>query len=142
LAEENPCSTTKTGINYRRSETQLVLGAVKAGLEIRETPSFELERRAGTSNLSALRDGLRILRTMLGQGDLRRDRSTIHFSLRTIQLPVWSTDRVPAGGERRWFDRRRFSRAAVDDTTTAPPNDGRRRTVGTVVAYHAEYGPD
>ena len=34
-------------------ETQLVLGAVKAGLEIREVPSFELERRAGTSNLNA-----------------------------------------------------------------------------------------
>ncbi|MHB1568712.1 MAG: glycosyltransferase family 2 protein [Solirubrobacteraceae bacterium] len=123
-------------------ETQLVLGAVKAGLEIRETPSFELERRAGTSNLSAVRDGMRILRTMLGQGDLRRDRATIHFSLRTIQLPIWSTDRIPSGGERRWFDRRRFSRAARDHTVTAPQSDERRRTVGTVVAYRAEYEGD
>jgi hypothetical protein len=45
-------------------ETQLVLNAVKAGLQIEEVPSFELERRAGTSNLNAVRDGTRVLRTM------------------------------------------------------------------------------
>ena len=123
-------------------ETQLVLGAVKAGLEIRETPSFELERRAGKSNLSAVRDGIRILRTMLGQGDLRRDKAAIHFTLRTIHLPIWSTDRVPSSGERRWLDRRKFSRAARDCTVTAPQSDERRRTVGTVVAYRAEYEGD
>lgn len=46
-------------------ETQLVLNAVKAGLAIEEVPSFELQRRAGTSNLNAVRDGTRVLRTML-----------------------------------------------------------------------------
>jgi len=75
-------------------ETQLVLGALKAGLEIREVPSFELERRAGTSNLNAARDGLRVLRTMLGR-DERRPEEAIHFSLRKVHLPVWSTDGVP-----------------------------------------------
>jgi glycosyltransferase involved in cell wall biosynthesis len=124
-------------------ETQLVLGAIKAGLEIREIPSFELERRAGTSNLNAIRDGLRVLRTMLGQGDLRRDAATIHFTLQKIHLPIWSTDRVPAEGERRRLDRRRFGRAASSYSarynTLKARNDERRRTVGTIVAYRAEY---
>ncbi len=48
-------------------ETQLVLSAVKAGLQIQEVPSFELERRAGTSNLNAFRDGKRVLRTLLSE---------------------------------------------------------------------------
>ncbi len=46
-------------------ETQLVVNAVKAGLQIEEVASFELERRAGTSNLNAFRDGQRVLRTLL-----------------------------------------------------------------------------
>jgi glycosyltransferase involved in cell wall biosynthesis len=48
-------------------ETQLVLNAVKVGLQIEEVPSFELERRAGTSNLNAFRDGKRVLRTLLSE---------------------------------------------------------------------------
>jgi glycosyltransferase involved in cell wall biosynthesis len=122
-------------------ETQLVLGAVKAGLEIRETPSFELQRRYGVSNLNAVRDGLRVLRTMLGRGDLRRDTASIHFTLRKIYLPIWNTDRVPSAGERRWIDRRRFSRAASGYTWAKPHMDERRRTVGSVVAYRADYEP-
>jgi Glycosyl transferase family 2 len=120
-------------------ETQLVLGAVKAGLEIREVPSFELERRAGTSNLNAARDGIRILRTMLG-GDMRRARGATHFTLRKVQLPVWSTDRLPASGERRRVDRR------IKDRQLAGYVGPERRTgresrqvVGTVVAYRAVY---
>lgn len=124
-------------------ETQLVLGALKAGLEIREIPSFELERRAGTSNLNAARDGIRVLRTMIGQGDLRRDAATIHFTLRKLHLPIWSTDRVPAGGERRRVDRRRFGRAASSYSgrynALKTRDHERRRTVGTIVAYRAEY---
>src|ERR1700727_716724 len=117
----------------------LARGPVKAGLEIRENPSFELERRAGVSNLNAVRDGLRVLRTMLGQGDVRRDAATIPFTLRKIHLPIWSADRVPSGGERRWIDRRRFSRAGSGYTWTKPHVDERRRTVGSVVAYRADY---
>lgn len=121
-------------------ETQLVLGALKAGLEIREVPSYELERRAGTSNLNAARDGIRILRTMVGR-DERRPDEAIHFSLRKVHLPVWSTDGVPAEGERRSVDRRIKSR---DLTGYIGPerrgSDERRETVGTVVAYRAVYG--
>jgi glycosyltransferase involved in cell wall biosynthesis len=46
-------------------ETEIVVCAVRAGLSISEVPSFELERRYGTSNLNAFRDGRRILRTLL-----------------------------------------------------------------------------
>jgi hypothetical protein len=114
-------------------ETQLVLGALKAGLEIREVPSFELERRAGTSNLNAARDGLRVLRTMVGR-DERRPDEAIHF-------PVWSTSEVPEAGERRSVDRRIKSRELTGYIgPERRQSDERRETVGTVVAYRAVYG--
>jgi glycosyltransferase involved in cell wall biosynthesis len=122
-------------------ETQLVLGALKAGLEIREVPSFELERRAGVSNLNAARDGLRVLRTMIGR-DERRPEEAIHFSLRKVHLPVWSTAEVPETGERRRVDRRIKSRDLAGYTgPERRSSDERRETVGTVVAYRAVYNP-
>ena len=45
-------------------ETEIVTRAVRCGLEVVEVPSFEAPRRAGASNLSAIRDGLRIVRTL------------------------------------------------------------------------------
>ena len=121
-------------------ETQLVLGALNAGLEIREVPSYELARRAGTSNLHAMRDGLRVLRTMLGR-DERRPEEAVHFTLRKVQLPVWSTDAVPAEGERRSVDRRIMSRDLAGYIgPERRKNPERRETVGTVVAYRAVYG--
>jgi len=119
-------------------ETELVLAALRARLEIREVPSHELERRAGVSNLNALTDGTRVLRTMLGR-DARRDPAQVHFTLRQIRLPVWRSDNLPAGGERRRVDRRIRDR---DDTGYTGPErrrDERRETVGTVVAYRAVY---
>ncbi len=120
-------------------ETQLVLNALKAGLEIREVPSFELERRAGTSNLNAARDGIRILRTMVGR-DVRG--GATHFTIKQVHLPVWSTDRLPQDGERRSVDRR------IKDPLLAGYVGMERRTqsesreaVGTVVAYRAVYFP-
>src|SRR5579872_7468889 len=85
-------------------ETQLVLGALGAQLEIREVPSFELERLAGVSNLSAPRDGLRVLRTLLAR-DAGRGRAGAHFKLHTMHLPRWPADRVPVAGERRRIER-------------------------------------
>jgi len=119
-------------------ETQLVLSALKAHLEIREVPSFELERRAGSSNLNAARDGLRILRTMFGR-DRRREDHLVHFTLRTIHLPLWRTDQIPAAGERRRRDRR-----VRGDLASGYELDERRvresrETIGSVVAYRAEY---
>jgi glycosyltransferase involved in cell wall biosynthesis len=46
-------------------ETQMNLRALRAGLKVAEVPSFESNRIHGTSNLHALRDGWRVLKTML-----------------------------------------------------------------------------
>lgn len=120
-------------------ETQLVLGAVKAGLEIREVPSFELERRAGTSNLNAFRDGIRILRTMVGR-DVRRPAGATHFTMRKVRLPVWTTDRLPAVGERRSVDRRIWDPLLVGYLGAERRTEGEsRQAVATVVAYRAVY---
>lgn len=46
-------------------EAQLTICAMRAGLRIAEVPSFEMPRRCGKSNLRAVRDGTRVLRTVL-----------------------------------------------------------------------------
>jgi hypothetical protein len=56
-------------------EAQLVLNAVRAGLEVREVPSFELARRGGTSKLHAFRDGPRVLNILLRERPRRRARA-------------------------------------------------------------------
>ena len=52
-------------------ETLMNVRVAKAGLVIHEVPSFERERVFGESNLSAVRDGLRVLRT-IGLERMRR----------------------------------------------------------------------
>ncbi len=46
-------------------EAEMTVRAMQAGLRIAEVPSLELPRRSGTSNLHAIRDGIRVLRTVL-----------------------------------------------------------------------------
>jgi hypothetical protein len=46
-------------------ETFVKLQALKAKLKIAEVPSFESERIYGRSNLRAVSDGLRVLRTII-----------------------------------------------------------------------------
>ena len=46
-------------------ETLIGIRAQRARLRIAEVPCFEAERIHGSSNLSALRDGLRIARTIV-----------------------------------------------------------------------------
>jgi len=46
-------------------EAEMVARAMQAGLRIVEVPSFELPRRTGRSNLHSVRDGIRVLRTVL-----------------------------------------------------------------------------
>jgi len=45
-------------------ETEMNVRALKVGLRVAEVPSFEYDRIYGSSNLNAIRDGLRIVRTM------------------------------------------------------------------------------
>lgn len=59
-------------------ETMLNIRAAKAGLIVWEMPSFERPRISGQSNLHAIRDGLRILRTIWQESPgqaLRRERA-------------------------------------------------------------------
>ena len=46
-------------------ETLMNVRALRAGLHITEVPSYEYERIYGTSNLSAIRDGMRVLKTII-----------------------------------------------------------------------------
>ena len=54
-------------------ETLLTLRAARADLKIAEVPSVERDRIHGESNLRPVRDGLRIMRTILRER-LTRDR--------------------------------------------------------------------
>ncbi len=63
-------------------ETLLNVRAAKAGLKIAEVPSFEAERIHGESHLNPIRDGLRVLRTIIWE------------------LPVFSSR--PADGRAPW----------------------------------------
>jgi len=50
-------------------EAEMVVRAMKAGLRVAEVPSLEMPRRSGKSNLHAVRDGIRVLRTVLDGHD-------------------------------------------------------------------------
>jgi glycosyltransferase involved in cell wall biosynthesis len=86
-------------------EMELILSAVKAGLTVAEVPSMELERRAGTSNLNAWRDGRRVLKTLLYERVRRLDADRVRYAgvrLASVQLPAHDTGHwVPAGTDRR-----------------------------------------
>ncbi|WP_405593198.1 glycosyltransferase family 2 protein [Streptomyces sp. NBC_01092] len=48
-------------------ETEMIAHALRSGLRIAEVPSLELPRRSGRSNLHAISDGQRVLRTLLSE---------------------------------------------------------------------------
>jgi glycosyltransferase involved in cell wall biosynthesis len=48
-------------------EAEMTVRAMQAGLRIAEVPSLEMPRRTGESNLHAIRDGLRVLKTVVRQ---------------------------------------------------------------------------
>lgn len=50
-------------------ETSLTVSALRAGFRIAEVPSLEMPRRHGQSNLHVVRDGTRVLRTLLREHD-------------------------------------------------------------------------
>nr|WP_233518566.1 glycosyltransferase family 2 protein [Streptomyces corynorhini] len=53
-------------------ETLMNIRVVKAGLRVQEIPSHEYDRIHGVSNLRAVRDGLRVLRVILGERGVPR----------------------------------------------------------------------
>ncbi|MGW8381075.1 glycosyltransferase family 2 protein [Streptomyces sp. ODS28] len=56
-------------------ETLMNIRVVKAGLKVQEIPSHEFERIHGTSNLRAVRDGLRVLKVILRERSGRQRRA-------------------------------------------------------------------
>jgi glycosyltransferase involved in cell wall biosynthesis len=54
-------------------ETVLHIRAVRAGLRVAEVPSFEEQRIWGKSNLRTVRDGFRVLGSILGEWSRNRD---------------------------------------------------------------------
>lgn len=74
-------------------ETQIIARAIKAGLRIVEVPSFESPRRHGESNLHAVRDGLRVLMTLLAEWRTRREPSMV--LRRRAETPVTSLAPTP-----------------------------------------------
>jgi glycosyltransferase involved in cell wall biosynthesis len=58
-------------------ETLINIRVAKAGLNVAEVPSLEHERIHGVSNLHPVRDGLRVLRTILSERFSRREGATV-----------------------------------------------------------------
>jgi glycosyltransferase involved in cell wall biosynthesis len=73
-------------------EAEMTVRALQAGLRVAEVPSLELPRRAGESNLHAIRDGFRVLNTVL-----RDHRSG--FSGRLVQTVYTRRASAVAGAE-------------------------------------------
>lgn len=61
-------------------ETQIVARAARMGLRISEVPSMEYPRRFGASNLNAVRDGIRVLRTILRDARMADDTARVRES--------------------------------------------------------------
>ena len=68
-------------------ETLINVRIAKAGFKVVEVPSFETERRFGTSNLNAFSDGIRVLRTI--RSELKGPKQ------RPVQLPLWQESEGP-----------------------------------------------
>jgi glycosyltransferase involved in cell wall biosynthesis len=83
-------------------ETLINVRIAGAGLVVTEVPSFEHARIHGVSNLNALRDGLRVLRTILYER---------YFSRRP-------KDHSRATSPSRWMDQNSF--ASYDSYTASP----------------------
>jgi hypothetical protein len=76
---------TATGFEI---EAEMTVRAMQAGLRIAEVPSLEMPRRAGKSNLHAIRDGWRVLDTMVGGR-----RSRLHPSAGEAEIVCSLTER-------------------------------------------------
>jgi glycosyltransferase involved in cell wall biosynthesis len=123
-------------------ETQLVLNAVKAGLKVREVPSFEMPRRAGTSNLNAFRDGRRVLRTIMAERfgrNSRRAAPRTQITLIPVELASPGSETwIPAGNDHRRVERRRLNRLdAGNEGADRRSADRRRRPSSTVTVFRA-----
>jgi glycosyltransferase involved in cell wall biosynthesis len=109
-------------------EMELILSAVKSGLNIAEVPSMELERRAGNSNLNAWTDGKRVLQTMVRERFRSPDPTfaeQMRISLTEVELAAHGTEQwVPAGTDRRRYHS--GEHRYVEERRAGYGGDGRR----------------
>jgi hypothetical protein len=77
-------------------ETEIIVRAQLVGLRIAEVPSVELPRRNGESSLRAVRDGTRVLRTLLTERRMQRAAGDAAESL--VESGVEQTRRVTTSG--------------------------------------------
>lgn len=68
-------------------EAEMTVRAMQAGLRIAEVPSLEMPRRAGKSNLHAIRDGIRVLKTVLRHKKAGKSRRITHALSNRRHLP-------------------------------------------------------
>jgi glycosyltransferase involved in cell wall biosynthesis len=78
-------------------ETLMNIRALRSGIKIIEIPSYESDRVFGESNLSAIRDGLRVLKTILKERmSPRKNNLATHWSWRQdMTRAATSTPRIP-----------------------------------------------
>lgn len=74
---------TATGFEI---EAEMTVRAMQAGLRIAEVPSLEMPRRAGKSNLHAIRDGWRVLDTVVGGRRRPQRRPSVRAEIPRSQL--------------------------------------------------------
>jgi len=94
-------------------ETMINLRVARAGLRVIEVPSFEYSRIHGVSNLNAISDGLRVLRTIISERSRKQSPLAVEPFLPTQALPpgvtaIGSIGRDPAASvarQRRHVDR-------------------------------------
>jgi hypothetical protein len=110
-------------------ETVINCRVAAAGLDVREVPSVELNRIHGVSNLSAVRDGLRVLRTILTEWRAARRRPTPSPAAATAAAGVVA-EAESLVAEAEALAHRSDHRKPVTDRVAAAP--GRAAPVGTV----------
>jgi glycosyltransferase involved in cell wall biosynthesis len=80
-------------------ETLINVRVAKAGLSVAEVPSIEQERIHGVSKLHPVRDGLRVLRTIMIERVRRQARERHAFQLSFTELPTTPIGRLWEGHE-------------------------------------------
>jgi glycosyltransferase involved in cell wall biosynthesis len=122
-------------------ETLINIRVAAAGLTVVEVPSYEHRRLHGASNLSAVRDGLRVLRTIVSETEKRRRvlsawqrrHRTGRAELAPMRLPsVASTPALEAHiVDRRITERRRENRFMTHERRTGV--DRRRQPIAMAI---------
>jgi glycosyltransferase involved in cell wall biosynthesis len=108
-------------------ETLMNVRVAARGLTIREVFSHEYNRIHGASNLNAVRDGIRILRTIRQELRLRRHRSrhAPAIDANVVDIAAVMDAHERSGVSRRRLSRKRAGARGRRSTTSSRSDDGR-----------------